>query len=245
MTVQLTAYPVRPREGWTLEPAKLQRDWMDQSIRRSAYRCLPMAMANQAGWMVGCPATFKARWTAAKPDAPVKITYSDEKDARGGSVASMFGSGIVSFILPWLFRTSSGIGLWVRGPANMPKSDCMALKGLVETDWSPYPFTMNWKINKPKIDVWFKKGEPICMLTPFPMGLLEDVSPRQEMIEFQKELHQNFDQAVAQRRESIQTRAPLDEGKWELTYMQGRCPDGARAPEHRSNLKLAAFEDET
>ena len=155
MAVQLTAYAVRPREGWTLEPAKLQRDWMDQSIRRSAYRCLPMAMANQAGWMVGCPATFKARWTAAKPDAPVKITYSDEKDARGGSVASMFGSGIVSFILPWLFRTSSGIGLWVRGPANMPKSDCMALKGLVETDWSPYPFTMNWKINKPKSDVWF------------------------------------------------------------------------------------------
>ena len=83
------------------------------------------------------------------------------------------------------------------------------------------------------------------MLTPFPMGLLEDVAPRQEMIEFQKELHQNFDQAIAQRRESIQTRAPLDEGKWELTYMQGRCPDGARAPEHRSNLKLAAFEDET
>jgi len=243
MAVQLTAHPVSPTEGWTLEPAKLQRDWMDKSVRRAAYRCLPMAIANQAGWVVGCPATFKARWTAAKSDAPVEIIFSDKKDQRG--VASMFGSGIVSFVLPWLFRTSQGVGLWVRGPANSPKSDCFALEGLVETDWSPYPFTMNWMISRPKIDVWFRKGEPICMLTPFPIGLLEEVEPRQELIDFQPELHQNFNQAVARRRDSIETKAALDEGQWELTYMQGRRPDGVAAPEHRTNLKLAPFEDET
>ena len=55
MAVELTAHVVRSTEGWTLEPAPLQRDWMDQTVSRAAYRCLPMAMANQAGWLIRCP----------------------------------------------------------------------------------------------------------------------------------------------------------------------------------------------
>ncbi len=245
MAVELKAYPYKPTDDWTIEPATLQRDWMDQTIRRAAYRCLPLVIANQAGWVIGCPATFKASWPG-KAESPLNITFSDKKDEHHKtSIASFFGSGIVSFALPWLFRTSEGIGLWVRGPANSPRSDVVWLEGFVETDWSPYPFTMNWKIMRPKTDVWFKKGDPICMLTPIPIGMLEEVEPRVELMESEPGLRMNFDQAVVRRRESMESEAPLEEGQWELTYTRGFRPDGTEAPVHRTNLKLQPFEDST
>ena len=39
--------------------------------------------------------------------------------------------------------------------------------GFVETDWSPYPFTMNWKITRPKVDVPFRSRSPSVSVTVF------------------------------------------------------------------------------
>jgi hypothetical protein len=243
MTVQLTAYSVMSTEGWTIQPAKLQRDWMDQTPMKAAYRCLPLTLANQAGWVVGCPCTFKATWTGRAADADaLSFTFQSRHDEQHRrSIANTFGAGIISFVLPWLFRTSPGIGLWVRGPANSPKSDVSPLEGLVETDWSPYPFTMNWKIIRPKTDIWFKQGDPICMLTPFPIGMLEQVEPRQEPIDADPVLHANYEQAKERRMQSARE-LTAHKGQWELTYMRGYRPDGVAAPVHLTNLRLAKFD---
>ena len=85
MTAELTAYAFRPTEGWTIEPAKLARDWMDQTPMKAAYRCLPIAIANQAGWIIGCPVTFKASWTGKNTDPKaVTITFPSKQDERIG-----------------------------------------------------------------------------------------------------------------------------------------------------------------
>ena len=64
-------------------------------------------------------------------------------------VSSNFGYGIVTWYLPYLFRTSPGYNLWVRGPVNSPKDGIVPLEGLVETDWAEATFTVNWKITRP------------------------------------------------------------------------------------------------
>lgn len=245
MTVELTAYPYLPTAGWIIEPAPLRRDWMDQSLRRAAYRCLPLTIANQAGWFIRCPATFKVTWAARSEEThALRFVFPTEEDERHKEcVTSTFGSGILSFRIPWVFRTSSGVGLWVRGPTNYPRSDALPLEGIVETYWAPHPFTMNWKVVKPKTDVWFKKGDPICMITPYPIALLEQVKPRIELMELEPELQKNVEQVVRRRMQSIAEERPK-EGEWELTYMRGVRPDGVEAKEHYTNIRLAAFEDD-
>ena len=37
----------------------------------------------------------------------------------------------------------------VQGPINRPKDGIAALPGIIETDWSPYSFTMNWMFTRP------------------------------------------------------------------------------------------------
>ncbi len=43
------AYELHPQPDYPLEAAPISRDWMDKAHQRFPYRCLPLAIANQAG----------------------------------------------------------------------------------------------------------------------------------------------------------------------------------------------------
>ena len=80
---ELIAYRTRQGEAWGLEPATLNREWMDKTYNKVAYRCLPLAMANQAGWVITCPVTFKARWASrANSIESLTITFSNEQEEQ-------------------------------------------------------------------------------------------------------------------------------------------------------------------
>ena len=71
--VELIAYEVGPNPGYALEVAPKARPWMDAFPGRFAYRCLPMVMANQSGWIIRCPLNFSAKWNGklGSEDSPV------------------------------------------------------------------------------------------------------------------------------------------------------------------------------
>ncbi len=62
------AYATGPQADTPIRPAARERDWMDAADGGFPYRCLPLAMANQAGWVIGNPTAFTARWNGG----PVK-----------------------------------------------------------------------------------------------------------------------------------------------------------------------------
>jgi len=45
-----------------IRPAPVERDWMEATNQRYAYRCLPLNIANAYGWEVLCNAGFLAMW---------------------------------------------------------------------------------------------------------------------------------------------------------------------------------------
>lgn len=241
---RLIAYQVGPNPGYVLEPAPPLRDWMDAAPGRTPYRCLPMVMANQGGWVVRCPCAITATWNGKDHPDNLKLTYSDPNAPKELIAVSHFGLGIVTFRFPWIFRTDPGIGLWVHGPANWPKENITPLQGIVETDWSHMPFTMNWKITKRHAPVFFLAGEPICMLTPFPFDLLESLDPMIVPASSDPALLEAIEQARQARLRTID-RQLSDENKdykiWEKTYFKGEKPAGERHASHRTNFKLAPF----
>ena len=48
--------------GWEWGWADWERDWMDSTPNRFAYRCLPLTIANQTGWWIKNPVGFTATW---------------------------------------------------------------------------------------------------------------------------------------------------------------------------------------
>ena len=153
-------------------PAPTGRDWMSATRHEFAKRCLPLLIANQHGWEVLSPVDVSFEWDGGETASAVRVIDAMETPAARGPATSHFGHGIVTWTIPYLFRTSPGFNLLVRGPANRPKDGIAALEGVVETDWSPATFTMNWQFTRPGV-VGFRQDEPIALLVPCRRGELE------------------------------------------------------------------------
>jgi hypothetical protein len=240
---ELTAYCLDPTTRMRLVPAPAARKWMAATPARFANRCLPLLIANQAGWFVVNGTSFRAVWSGGASLGAVTIEYLGPQDSY--SARSHFGCGIVTWTLPYLFRTPPGYNLLVRGPANWPKDGACALEGIVETDWSPATFTMNWKLTRPDLPVSFTEGEPICMILPQRRGELERVNPRLSVLEADRALQKSHGAWEQSRRaflRELRIGSPDSlKPEWQRHYFQGTMPDGVRAPDHQTKLTLREF----
>jgi hypothetical protein len=170
---------------------------------------------------------------------PAAYAHRDER------ILSHFGSGVITFSLPYLFRTPRGINLWVKGPSNYYKDGVHPLEGIVETDWLAATFTMNWKLTRPDYPVRFERGEPICMVVPVPRGLAESLEPVYAPIATNPELEREYREWERSRQRfnaRLEMRQPdaVQRG-WQRDYTKGLTPSGSRAEEHQTRLELREF----
>ncbi len=154
-----------------IRPSPVKRDWMDAVPSGYIYRCIPMLAANTMGWELLNPADTAIIWDGGERIENLKIACQE----RGLFTAnSHFGSGIATWYVPFLFKTSPDLGLYVCGPTNHEKKNARALEAFVRTDWLPFPFTVNWQVNHANTETYFKKGEPIAQIIPFPLRLIDE-----------------------------------------------------------------------
>ncbi len=240
------AWEIHQPTGMILEPAPSDRPWMDQIDRRYAYRCLPLVIANQAGWILRSPTAFSVRWNGGPRLQDLRLWFP--RGCKDERICSHFGAGILTIAMPYLFRTPPGVNLWVKGPANLIKDGIQPLEGVVETDWSGFTFTMNWKCTRPNHRIHFVAGEPICMLVPLPRGLAESMDPVRLPLAQNKKLSKSyhawkdgrigFNEALER-----QDNAVVEQG-WQRDYMLGRDGAGRPFPEHQTKLHLRRFRKE-
>jgi hypothetical protein len=223
----LTCYRIGSKAP-PLVPARTERLWMDQTDRRFAYRCLPLTIANSMGWELLCPMTLEAEWDGGTGIDAIAIG-ADSAEIED-YVGSHFGSGVLTFVTHYLFRTDPGFGLTVRGSPNLPKDGIHPLEGMVETDWLDYTFTMNWKFTRPG-KVRFEKDEPFCFITPVAYRTLETVQPRIVPIESVPEQKAALER-YSSLRHSFNDRLYAGEPEavkqgWQKWYFKGVHPTGA------------------
>jgi Family of unknown function (DUF6065) len=226
----------------TLAPAPARREWMEKTPQRFANRCLPLMMANQAGWHVSLTEAVEAEWSGN--DAITEITVTGGPRVKE-NVTSHFGSGVLTFKLPFLFRLAEGYNLLVRGPPNLPKDGIAPLEGLVEADWAISPFTMNWKFTRAKHRVRFEAGEPVALLVPERRHALEKFDPLMYDLDDDPDLAADY-REWRQSRDSFignlhaREEEAVKEG-WQRDYFLGRGPGDTVAKQHQTKLSLRSF----
>jgi hypothetical protein len=236
------AYDVEGGGAFIIRPAPVERAWMDGSKGGFAYRCLPLTVANQLGWEILCPVAFTAVWDGRIDDDAVSIRFRREETA---AIVSHFGCGIVTFRIGILFRTPPGHDLWVSGPVNRPKDGIAPLEALIETDWLPFTFTMNWQLTRPGHEVTFEAGEPIARVVPYPRGYVERFEPTLRSIDSDTTLRHQYQAWRASRTAFMADLAAdtIENGRsrWQKHYTLGTTHDGTRFPDHRTKLVLRPF----
>jgi hypothetical protein len=218
------------------------RDWMDDFPDRHAYRCLPLGIANAYGWHVLSPCDLQITWKGGDAASDIKIKATDGYAHVDHLAASNFTRGIFTFHLGYIFRTSPGWQLLATGPFNQPKAKIVPLTGVIETEWLPYPFTMNWQFTREGI-VRFAKDEPFCHILPVPQGVLAEVQPVIHDIVEDPELTKQYD-AWKTKRMEFMTRFNANEPgtlrqAWQRFYFRGELPEAdIKAPSHEHKLRL-------
>ncbi|MEM9839527.1 MAG: DUF6065 family protein [Pseudomonadota bacterium] len=213
-----------------LRAGTVKRSWMEATSDRFAYRCLPLNMANVTGWTLHLTAGFDATWNGGPAAADITLTPHDEGTDLSHVAVSHFAGGVLTFHTGYLFRTPEGWATWAMAPPNTPTDGITALSGLIETDWLPFPFTMNWLFTRPGT-ARFEKGAPFCFITLVEPTRLSEITPQVLSIHDDKALYDEYmawHQSRTEFNAAIQDRDPeaLRES-WQKHYMKGRSPSGA------------------
>ena len=235
---ELVCYPMWP-DPPALIPARSERAWMDDTPEHYAYRCIPLSIANASGWELILPFGFEVAWYGGKELESIQFKSADARVQH--LVSSHFGSGVITFHTGWMFKTPPGWALWCRGAPNTGKDGIVALDGLVETDWLPFPFTMNWRFLKPGV-VKFEAGEPFCFITLVPHALLDSVQPEVRQLDADPDLQAAFADWSASRAD-FSARLKAREAsamaeKWQKTYVRGKVGAGEGPMFHLSKRRL-------
>jgi hypothetical protein len=241
--MELTCYVIGENDRFEIRPAPQRREWMDRTYQRAPYRCLPLTMANGYGWEILCPVGFTAIWNGG-PGVDGVVVLEDEGTTP--PAVSHFGYGILTFRMPFLFRTDPETDIVVHGPLNDPKDAIAPLTGVVESDWGPFNFTMNWKFTRPKTAVRFNKGEPFCHIMLARRGAMESVQPKIVPLSTDPQLEaDHLEWAASRRKFNEDLKVVGSEARktgWQKHYQRGTDLHGNEKPFlHLTKSKLRPF----
>lgn len=214
-----------------------ERDWMNGFSSRFPYRCLPLTMANTTGWEILCPADIEVSWNGG--DAISDLTVRHVEDRNSGLpdfAVSHFSHGILTFHTGYLFRTPVDIALMVSGAPNHIKDGIQPLSGLVETEWLPLPFTMNWRMTRPGT-VYFSKDEPFCFIQMIEHKKMDEVVPTIRRLQDDPELMNRYENWSNSRDDFIKALHENDEAAiqqgWQRNYFLGQELPQDSCPAHK------------
>jgi hypothetical protein len=240
--LELECYPMTPRPP-DLVPGRQSRDWMDAFASRHPYRCLPLNMANTTGWEILCPFGFAAEWNGGPSQADIVITPDRPQHDMKHFVTSHFSRGVLTMHPQYLFRTPPGWGMMCSGSPNHVKDGIQPLVGLIETDWLPFPFTMNWIFTRPG-RVRFEKGEPFCFINLIEHKKVEQFQPVIRTLESNPVMHGQFEAWNRARTDFNQRLAGGDpdaaKEAWQRYYFKGELPEdlGTAPASHINKRRL-------
>lgn len=154
-----------------------KRDWFDDNF----YRCLPLTIANQYGFVLKSALDLTIKWDG-DVEHEVEILFDETSEYfRGNDPLSIqqflgnFKNGIMSIVNFCNLRTPPGINLMVIQPPNMINNpDLFVMSGVIETDNLRSVFTFNLRVLTPNKEIKIKRGDPIAAFIPIPRYFVEN-----------------------------------------------------------------------
>jgi hypothetical protein len=238
--MKLKCYPITD-VAVEIAPGRQEREWMDAFPHNHPYRCLPLNIANTSGWELLTPTPIRATWNGKSGVDAITIEspFHVHMNAHWSFATSHFGGGVLTLHAHHLFRTEPGWDLFVSGAPNWIKHGIQPLTGIVESDWLPHPFTMNWRFTEPGT-VTFAKNEPFCWIMPVPHAAIDsmepvimDITKEPELSELQRAWQKSRENFLAEEAK----RATADKSEWQRHYFKGEHVTGAKGSETHINKR--------
>jgi hypothetical protein len=156
-----------------LDIADKKRDWFDPHF----YRCLPLTVANQYGFVLKSQFDINVIWDGGNDVESVKFFFNEpieEINKKHPRIDSHFGFGTFTIVPPFTLRTPPGINLMTINTPNSILPNITVMTGVIESDNLRRNFTFNFKIQVPNINIFIPKGYPLATVIPVPRYFIEN-----------------------------------------------------------------------
>lgn len=210
-----------------------KREWFTSHF----YRCLPLAIGNQYGFVVTCEYDFAVLWNGGNHTDDLTIIVPDKypNNAFGlyPRLESHFGHGILTVNPPFFVRTPIGVNTMTISPPNYVLPGITTMTGVIETDNLCRNFTFNLKVHLPNVQIAIPKGTPIAAFIPIPRYFADSFEAvfAEDLFEDEviQEILQTSEDANEKRRE-IELKQMPPVGR---DYFRGQDVYGNKFPDHQ------------
>lgn len=146
-----------------IEQTPVQREWMDLTDGRHAYKCFPVSMANSIGWSISFLDDIEFIWDGITDSTPdhVKIIRSGPQVANADR-----GQATISFNSELRFKTDENTSILSIVPPNYWIDGAIPYTSIISTSFYKHPYPIAWKITKPNENIIIPAGTPVATLIP-------------------------------------------------------------------------------
>lgn len=227
----LTVYK-RSDDALIVNPLPVQRDWMDITPDKHAYRCYPVTTANTVGWTLSAPYDVSFIWDGVNDTTSSHIEVIEGKDntytGRGQSSVS-FNTGII-------IKSAQDISVLTITPQNYFYEDFEVISSLISTSFLDTEFPLAIKARTANKVITIKAGTPLATIIPISLTRLKNESI--EIIDFKES--KEYEDAIKAYGDAAQV--INKSGKWTDWYRDAVNEKGQKIGEHEvKNLKLSVL----
>ena len=156
-----------------IEQTLVQRDWMDITYDRHAYKCFPVSMANSIGWSISFLDDIEFIWDGISDTTPdhVKVIRSGPNVCDTGRA-----NGTISFNSELMFVTDENTTMLSIVPPNYFIDGAIPFTSVISTSFFPHGYPIAWKITRPNTNIIIPAGTPVATLIPISLTDLSGIS---------------------------------------------------------------------
>ena len=155
-----------------IEQSKIQRDWMDKTYKKHAYKCFPISQANTIGWSVSFLHDIEFIWDGVSDTLDSHVTILKD---NGNVCNTKRANATISFDSGLFFKTDRDMSIISIPPANYFIDGAMAFTSVISTSFFPESYPIAWKITKPNVPIKITAGTPVATLIPLSIGSLCEI----------------------------------------------------------------------
>jgi hypothetical protein len=155
-----------------IEQTPIQRNWMDNTDDKHAYKCFPVSLVNTIGWSVSFLEDIEFIWDGISntEDHHVKVLKAPE-----GVCNTQRGNATISFYTGLHFKTEEDMSILSIVPPNYFIDGAMPFTSIISTSFFEDAYPVAWRVTRPNEKITIPAGTPVATLIPISIAGLAEV----------------------------------------------------------------------
>jgi hypothetical protein len=205
-----------------IKPLSVQRDWMDNTHNRHAYRCFPVSLANMLGWTISFPEDIEFVWNGISDSLSSHVTILKGHEY----VSTNRGNATISFNTGLTVRTDSNLSFLMMPVPNQFIDGAQSFTSIVSTSVLKAELPCAWHITKCDDPILIPKNTPISAFIPISIKDIESYEVNLYSANFDQSHYKFMEEYGNVANEKVQS------GEWSDFYRNAVDHNGNTIGEH-------------